>query len=219
MQNNHQPPATPKPSPRGWHSRGYLPHFDAGQEFTQIVTFRLADSVPNHVIAKWQDELLCRPETERETELHRLIETFLDTGWGACHLCDQEIASLVEESLLFFDGTRYALHAWIVMPNHVHTLFTPITGWSLSKIVGSWKSFTAKEANQVLGRMGQFWQEDYFDRYVRNEHHFHRVIEYTECNPVAAGLCAEPSGWRFGSAHRRLGGCAAGTAALRGEKT
>ena len=74
----------------------------------------------------------------------------------------------MENALLFFDGARYAIHAWVVMPNHIHVLFTPTPGWSLSDILSSWKSFTAKEANKVLLRSGQFWHEDYFDRFIRD---------------------------------------------------
>src|SRR4051812_34050291 len=93
----------PKPEPRGWHSRGYLPHFDAGEEYTQFVTFRLAHSVPADVVNGWVQELRDRPEQEREIELNRLIEKYLDTGYGACHLRDQRIAELVENALLHFD--------------------------------------------------------------------------------------------------------------------
>ena len=130
-------------SPRG-NNRGYLPHCDAGNELAQSVTFRIGDSVPSRVIAAWQVELKDRPERERLLELHRLIEAFLDTGWGACHLRDPRIAEMVERALLFFDTSRYALHAWVVMPNHVHVLFTPQAGCSMSAIVGSWKSFTSR---------------------------------------------------------------------------
>ncbi|MBA4065383.1 MAG: transposase [Isosphaera sp.] len=212
-------PHAPAPRPpRGWHDRGYLPHFDAGREFTQFVTFRLADSVPRRVIDRWLEELGNRPEAEREAELYRLVEAYLDTGWGACHLRDPRVGDLVEGALLFFDTARYDLHAWVVMPNHVHVLFTPAPGRSLSDILGSWKSFTAKEANKVLGRTGRFWQEDYFDRYIRTERHFLDAAEYTEANPVAAGLCRTPADWEFGSARRRGVGGAAETAAVQ-EKT
>jgi REP element-mobilizing transposase RayT len=210
---------TTSDQPRGWHSRGYIPHFDAGASFTQFVTFRLADSVPHGVVERWQVELLARPEAEREAELHRLIEAILDEGRGECHLRDPRIGSLVEGALLFFDGARYRLHAWVVMPNHVHALFTPDEGWSLSEVVASWKSYTAKAANKLLGRSGRFWQEDYFDRYVRNEHHYARVVEYVECNPVKAGLCTEAGDWPFGSARLRSVARAAETAALHGETT
>jgi REP element-mobilizing transposase RayT len=205
-------------TPRGWHSRGYLPHFDAGAELPQFVTFRLADALPASIVSTWQDELLNRPENEREAQLHRLIEAFLDGGFGACHLREPLIAELVESAILHFDGTRYTLHAWVVMPNHIHALFTPRSIWSVSKIISSWKSFTAKEANKLIGRTGQFWQEDYFDRYIRIEHHFERVIEYIDLNPVKAGLCSKSNLWPHGSARFKLEAVnAAGTAALHGQ--
>jgi REP element-mobilizing transposase RayT len=111
----------------------------------------------------------------------------------------------VEQALLRFDGQRYHLHAWVVMPNHVHVLLTPLEGWTLSSVMHSWKSFTSKLANQVLGRRGKFWQEDYFDRYTRDSHHFQHQIEYIDSNPVKAGLCERTEQWRFGSAHLRAG--------------
>ncbi|HET6571967.1 MAG TPA: transposase, partial [Fimbriiglobus sp.] len=189
--------------PRGWHSRGYLPHFEAGHELPQSVTFRLADSLPAAVVHRWLDELAHRPPREQDTELRKRAEAFLDTGYGACHLRDERVGALVETALLFFDAQRYHLHAWVVMPNHVHTLFTPTSGHGLSDIVGSWKSFTAKQANKLLGRSGQFWREDYFDRFIRDEEHFAGASEYIEINPVKAGLCVQSEDWPFGSARRR----------------
>jgi REP element-mobilizing transposase RayT len=132
--------------------------------------------------------------------LYRLVETLADAGHGACHLREPLVASLVERSLLCFEGVRYGLRAWVVMPNHVHALLTPKADESLSRILWSWKSFTAKEANKLLGRAGQFWQEDYFDRYIRDEGHFNGVVRYIEANPVKAGLCGAPEEWPFGSA-------------------
>jgi REP element-mobilizing transposase RayT len=188
--------------PRGWHSRGYLPHFDAGHEVPQSVTFRLADSLPAEVVREWLDELSRRPPREQDLELRKRAEAFLDSGFGECHLRDERFGALVENALLFFDAERYHVHAWVVMPNHVHTLLTPTTGHSLSDIVGSWKSFTAKQANELLGRAGQFWQEDYFDRFIRDEEHYARAVEYIEMNPVKAGLCTRPEEWPFSSARR-----------------
>jgi REP element-mobilizing transposase RayT len=190
-------------TPRGWHARGFLPHYDGGDELAQSVTFRLADSVPQQLLARWEVELRERPDTARELELYRLTETFLDTGYGACHLQNPDIAQIVEEALLYFAGTRYVIHAWVVMPNHVHALFTPARDWSLSGILQSWKSFTSKEANKLLERNGQFWQEDYFDRYIRDGSHFSDVLTYIERNPVKAGLCGTPEEWAFGSARLR----------------
>ncbi|HEV2425529.1 MAG TPA: transposase [Terriglobia bacterium] len=110
------------------------------------------------------------------------------------------MARLVENALFFFDAARYHLHAWVVMPNHVHVLFTPEVGYTLSVILHSWKSFTASQANRLLGRYGRFWQEEYFDRYIRNQKHYLIVIDYIESNPVTAGLSGRKEDWPFSSA-------------------
>ena len=56
---------------------------------------------------------------------------------------------------------------------------------SLSKIIHSWKSYTALKANQILNRKGKFWMADYYDRYIRNEQHFFSVIRYIQNNDKA----------------------------------
>ena len=138
-------------------------------------------------------------------EYSRRIEEWLDRGHGACQLKDRRIAKLVEDALLHFDGDRYQLLAWVIMPNHVHVVFEPMAGHRLEDIVHSWKSFTAKEANTILGREGQFWQEEYFDRFIRDSKHLRDVIEYIEQNPVEAHLVKHAEDWAFGSARTRRG--------------
>lgn len=197
-------PRSPNP-PRGWHSRGYLPHFDGG-EIPQSVTFRLADSFPKKCLDAWRDELTHLPEKEASAERRRRIETYLDMGAGKAWLRDPRIARLVQKALLHFDGERYRLHAWVIMPNHVHVLLTPHKGRSLSDILHSWKSYTTKEANHILGRSGDLWQEEYFDRYIRDELHFAATVEYIESNPVRAHLCTMNEEWEFGSAARKYAG-------------
>jgi hypothetical protein len=83
---------------------------------------------------------------------------------------------------------RYRLHAWCVMPNHVHVVVEPLQGYTLPEILHSWKSFTAKQANRLLGRKGIFWQDEYYDHLVRSEGDYDRVVSYTESNPNNAGL-------------------------------
>jgi REP element-mobilizing transposase RayT len=200
----------------GWRSRGYLPHFDGGDQLPQSITFRLVDSVPAKVIELWLAELQAKPATGREMELRRRIEKYLDSGYGACHLRNARIGSLVEDALLFFDSERYRLHAWVVMPNHVHALFTPTNGWGLAEILRSWKSFTSKEANKLLGQTGHFWQPEYFDRFIRDAAHFDNVVGYIENHPVKAGLCGSPSDWRLGSARLKCHTEAVGTTAVPG---
>src|ERR1051326_2135598 len=101
----------------GWHSRGYFPHFD-GEGITQHVSFHLFDSLPQSVLSRWREELRTRPQTEADPELRKRIQAFLDSGYGSCFLKDPRLAEMVENALLHFDGQRYALHAWCVMPNH-----------------------------------------------------------------------------------------------------
>ena len=134
------------------------------------MTFRLADSLPKAVV-----EVL----RHREDDVHRM-ERELDVGIGACWLGRAGIASLVETALLHFDGQRYHLLAWCLMPNHVHVVVEMMDDQSLSSIVASWKSFTAHKANALLERKGRFWHADYFDRFMRNEEHLSQTVEYVE---------------------------------------
>ncbi len=180
-------------SHKGWHSRGYLPHFDSA-ETIQFITFRLADSLPRAVaesLAKLADSL---SETDRN----------LDSGYGACWLGESAVADLVQEALVHFDGQRYRLLAWCIMPNHVHAVVEPLAGNSLGGIVQSWKSFTAKAANRLLGREGPFWHKDYFDRFIRDEGHLARTVDYVEENPVKAGLVSAAADWPWSSRRFRL---------------
>ena len=183
--------------PNGWHSRGYLPHLDA-PGLVQSVTFRLADALPAAVIER------IYAETEPgDAERLRRIERWLDAGHGACWLRQPAIGRLVEDALLYFDGARYRMLAWVVMPNHVHLVMETWEGHPLPQVVQSWKSFTAVAANRLLGREGTFWARDYFDRYVRDDGHLAAVVRYVEQNPVKAGLVARAEAWAFSSARRR----------------
>ena len=92
----------------------------------------------------------------------------------------------------------FELDSWVIMPNHVHMLVYPNA--PVSRIVGSLKRFTAREANRVLGRDGSFWSKDYFDRSIRDRDHAQRVQRYIENNPVKAGLSATPDPWPYSSA-------------------
>ncbi|HET9787849.1 MAG TPA: transposase [Pyrinomonadaceae bacterium] len=183
----------------GWRSRGYLPHFD-GRAVPQFITLHLADSIPQKVIERWQRELSRLKSTEEKIVLQRRIEKYLDQGYGRCLLNDHRVATIVQDSLLKFDGDRYKLFAWVVMPNHSHTLMTRSEDWELERLMHSHKSYTAHEANKVLKRSGKFWMDEYYDRYIRNPEHFRNTVAYIENNPVKAGLCAKPSDWPFSSA-------------------
>jgi len=177
-------------TPKGWHSRGYLPHFDS-PETLQFVTFRLFDSLSARALEQMK---LAVGDADRDA--------FLDQGAGACWLRQPEIAQLVEDALLHFDGERYRLIAWTIMPNHVHVLIEALAGHRLGDMVSSRKRFSARMANRALGRSGPFWRDDDWDTYIRNERHFESAVSYIENNPVKAGLVENPVDWPW--CHARL---------------
>lgn len=142
-----------------------------------------------------------RATAKKDVEYRKRVERYLDAGHGECWLKDERIADLLEESLKFHNGKKYRLSSWVVMPNHVHFLVTPLEGNDLSGILHTLKSYTAHEANKILGRSGQFWQREAFDRYIRNEKHFSNTVRYIEENPVKARLCVHSSLWKYSSAY------------------
>jgi putative DNA methylase len=209
IETSSRPPlhtTTSKVSPQTAFHRTRLPHYEAG-ETPQHICFRLFDSLPMAILKQCEEELhhLNDPNEQERERRHRFAAA-LDQGYGACWLGQPEIARIVVSALQHFADTRYWLHAWVVMPNHVHVLITPIGGNSLSGIVHSWKSYTAKQANALLQRSGAFWQADYFDRFIRNAEHGEKTIFYIHENPVKAGLCAVAGDWAWSSAFDSVNG-------------
>lgn len=191
--------------------RRHLPHYQfAGGVY--FVTFRLFGSLPSC----WQDRLAdgeelhgdCERRLDQAMSKFRETERILDgAGRGPTWLGEPAVASMVCGSLHHGDGQLYRLHRYVVMPNHVHALIEPITFDeerkllpSLSLIMERLKGFTARRANQLLGRKGTFWQAEYFDHGVRNDDWYHRFINYIDENPVLAGLAASAGEWPWGSA-------------------
>ena len=183
----------------GWYTRGYLPHFD-GRPLPQYIGLHLEDSVPKKVIERWERELSTSSEKERIVLLQRRIDRYADQGYGNCWLKDPTIAKMIQDSLMDGEGVDYKLFAWVVMPNHTHSLLTRFEHTTLAEIMQAHKSYTAHEANEMLGLSGQFWMKEYFDRFIRNADHFRSTVKYIEDNPVKAGLCREASDWPFSSA-------------------
>jgi len=148
------------------------------------------------VIESWDrlDEFIAHlPDPEKEriaADFAEKIEAHLDQAHGECLLRNPEVAALVEKALLHFDGERYLLGSYVIMPNHIHVLVRPLMEHKLSDILHSWKSFTASEANKVLGRSGPFWQDESFDHIVRDESQLERFHRYICENPIRAKLPA-----------------------------
>jgi REP element-mobilizing transposase RayT len=96
---------------------------------------------------------------------------------------DSSERELVAAALRKFDGQRYDLAAYVVMDDHAHALVTPRANHELTSILHSWKSFTAREIQRRHGRSGRVWQDEYFDRIVRDDREFVQKREYIIANP------------------------------------
>ena len=198
-----------------WHNRGYLPHFECA-ELPQHVTFHLADSFVQNALRQLESELRFLPEKDRSVERRKRLEDWIDAGQGSCVLRRPAIADMTQASLLHFDAQRYRLLAWVVMPNHVHALFTPMVGWTVAQIVASWKKFTARKIcdsrrGDREGPTGPVWHREYWDRFIRDRRHLVQTIEYIHLNPVKARLVGAAESWRWssafpGNANLRIGG-------------
>ena len=158
-------------------------------------------------------ELSAETPGERDVELRRCIEEYLDAGHGKCWLRQPSVARIAQDALIHFDGERYRLLSWCIMPNHVHALIETQMQFSLGSVLHSWKSFIGHEANKFLGLKGEFWQREYLDRYVRNSEHYEKAVNYIEENPVKAELAKIKTDWQWSSARFRNPGSAAVPAA------
>ena len=175
-----------------------LPHWQQGMTWI-FVTWRLADSLPASKLREWKSERLAwlshhpqpwdaATEQDYHQRFSQQLDDWLDQGAGVCLLRDPGNASIVAEALRHFDGSRYELASFVVMPNHVHVLFRPLGSYTLAQVMKSWKGFTARAINQRSGRQGSLWQDEYWDRMIRHQQHFQKVMNYIRRNPEKAGL-------------------------------
>lgn len=163
-----------------------LPHWQQ-ESVLQFVTFRLGDSLPASKLNAWRENRKIfldqnpKPWTEeKEFEYRRLFtqrfEEYLDEGAGSCIFLDTENRHLMESILMKFHGEKYIHESWVIMPNHLHLLFKPLT--PLEKIIQSWKSvFSHKYAK------GSIWQDRYRDTLIRDSKHYANCVRYIRRNP------------------------------------
>jgi REP element-mobilizing transposase RayT len=174
---------------------GNLPHWEQGAVW-YFITFRLADALPRAIAEElkrerdqWKEahgrSALSRSEL---AEYRRLFsaryEDLLPAGSGACVLRDPRLAGIVRDALGCFQGQRYLLDDYVIMPNHVHVLVKPLPGHGLVAILHSWKSFTANRINRQIARTGQLWQHESYDHIVRSEAALHAFRRYIRDNPT-----------------------------------
>ena len=159
------------------------------------------------------------PESERgyqntldEQRYIEKWEEYLDKAeFGPRWLSQPQIADIVKEALHYRDGKVFDLHAYCIMSNHVHVVFEPFSRleWHsdlgkseyhsdlplLNKIMQSLKRHTARQANKILGREGAFWQDESYDRVIRDNDEYIRTVNYVLENPVKAGLVSRSDEW------------------------
>ncbi len=192
-----------------------------------FVTYRLAGTLPANVLEELKavrERLLTGKTVSSIADrsyvnkvLFKEYDRYLDQTAGRDWLGQPEIALMLRENLYHHDGQKYVLHAYCIMPNHVHVLFTPrmpcnegVVGEvsdaasPLSSIMHSMKSYTANEANRILKRTGAFWQSESYDHWVRDDGELERVVNYIRGNPVSAGLVSRHEDWRWCSCYDRF---------------
>lgn len=189
-----------------------LPHWSQAGVVV-FITFRTHDSMPRDVLdrfhadrrlwlhsqginpdqANWKIELAKLPRPMQR----KYYQTFstrwndeLDASHGQCVLRSKELSDIVADSLLHFDGDRYELTDFVVMPNHVHLLAAFPDDDTMLKQCESWKHYTATQINRRLGRRGRFWQQDGFDHLLRSLEQFEHLQRYIANNPKKANCQA-----------------------------
>jgi REP element-mobilizing transposase RayT len=174
-------------------TRRHLPHW-IPEEAALFVTWRLAGALPPlaEVLAVEQRGRV--PFLEQDERLDHAPS-------GPAWLRDSRVACVVGNALLHGETVRrfYQLHAWVVMPNHVHAIFQPHT--AVPATMRWLKGRTGRVANRILGRTGMpFWQDESFDHWIRSAEELRYLIEYVENNPLKAGLVEAKEQWRWSSA-------------------
>jgi len=125
--------------------------------------------------------------------MHHRLDVLLNAGSGSCIFNDPDLAELMSQAMTHFDGVRFSLIAWAVMPNHAHAVIRPFEDFSLPSIIHGWKSFTSHMIGRKTGKSGRVWQSEYFDHLIRGPEDLHQSIEYVMSNPRVAGLV----NWRW----------------------
>ncbi|MCF6285302.1 MAG: transposase [Candidatus Hydrogenedentes bacterium] len=179
-------------------TKRHMPHWqlDGGLYF---VTWRLADSLPQALLRQWSEEKRVwlqrhpKPWDAHVLEVYRRefprrMEEWLDAGHGECVLRVPACAEILAAIMQRFDGERYDIASFVIMPNHVHALFQLRGGTKLEPLLQAWKGGSARRINERLGKRGTLWQQESRDTSIRDAEHLVRSYVYTLENPKKARL-------------------------------
>lgn len=181
---------------------GGLPHWRQ-EGVVYFVTFRLADSLPQNKLkqlcedrtawlkmnkSKKRDDFTKEDWNTYNYLFHERVEKWIEAGYGSCVLKQKDVLDIAVNTLKYFEGERYILDSFVIMPNHIHIIVIPIKNHTLSKITHTWKSYSASEINKLLGKSGQLWQHESYDHIIRNEESLVQIRKYIKMNPIKAGI-------------------------------
>ncbi len=178
-------------------SRRHLPHlyFNEGIYF---VTYRLADSLPskkyeltNNVSRQW--------DFQKFKEHFNDYDLLLDkASFGSNYLRIKNIADICASSILHYNNSELKVICYCVMSNHIHLLFKLMPeNRGISKLMQSIKGYSSRECNKELKRKGTFWQNESYDRWLRDENEYRYTINYILNNPVKAGIITDWKDWKY----------------------
>lgn len=178
--------------------RRHLPHWRQDGA-TYVVTLRLADALPQNALRALkflrEDWEANHPEPRSEADwkvyaarFTKAANRYLDEGHGSCVLGRTEFAELCGHSIRHFNVERYELISYVVMPNHWHVIIRPFNDWKLEELLGGMKKFVGLRINGALGQEGKLFQEESYDRIVRDVGHLWDAVQYVGANSRKAGL-------------------------------
>jgi len=181
---------------RSFHRRN-LPHlfFDEGIYF---ITYRLVNSIPIDKLEDLNDKITNAVDIKQKKPFKKYDSILDSLCYGQKYLVLKEIADVVANTLHYPDGKDYKLICYTIMPNHIHLVFELLeNNKGVSKIMQSIKRISARKCNLLLNRSGKFWQDESFDRLVRDDKELYFVIKYVLMNPVNAGLVKVWNEWKY----------------------
>ena len=182
----------------------HLPHWTMGHVLYHVC-FRLADSVPVEKLREWQNERKAFAELRSDgaspskekaelrsdgaspsgSDTQRLkylysekIEKYLDSGYGECLLRSDGALAVVRATIKHDDGKKYHIHAYGIMPNHVHVIVELKEGFLLRDVMQEWKSVSGHRINRMLSRTGALWQPDYYNHIIRTPDEYGFQMNY-----------------------------------------
>jgi putative transposase len=185
---------------KSFHRRN-LPHlyFNDGIYF---ITYRLADTIPLTILNELSSSFKSGDD-EKAKRIFRKYDSIIDScRFGEKFLTIKEIAFICKSTLHYPDGKDYRLLCYCIMPNHIHLVFKLLDGTKgISKIMQSIKRISARKSNLLLNRAGKFWQDESFDRWIRDDKELFYIVRYILLNPVKAGMVKNWNDWEFTYCH------------------